>query len=70
MKPEYDSPHHPGPLHVVPSPAAPKATERSDKDKPVEQDPAVERGERLDTGKTIQRGGKTSEKVKGATEQP
>lgn len=61
---------HPGPLEVVPSPADRSATERPPEDHPVEQEPAVERGERLDTGKTIQRGGKTSGKVKGAAEQP
>jgi hypothetical protein len=38
-------------------------------DAPVEQDPAVERGERIDTGKTIHRGGKTTGYVPGATEQ-
>lgn len=32
-------------------------------------DPAAERGERNDTGKTIQRGGKSKGKVPGATEQ-
>jgi hypothetical protein len=37
-------------------------------DSPVEQDPAVERGERIDTGKTIARGGKTDGHVPGATE--
>jgi hypothetical protein len=36
----------------------------------VEADPAVERGERIDTGKTIARGGKESGHVPGATEQP
>jgi hypothetical protein len=37
-------------------------------DHPVEEDPAVERGERIDTGKTIARGGKESGHVPGATE--
>jgi hypothetical protein len=37
-------------------------------DHPVEQDPAVERGERIRTGKTIARGGKTSGHVPGASE--
>jgi len=31
-----------------------------------EADPAVERGERIDTGKTIARGGKTHGEVPGA----
>jgi hypothetical protein len=35
---------------------------------PTEKDPAVERGERLDTGKTIARAGKTTGVVPGATE--
>jgi len=39
-------------------------------DHPVEQDPAVERGERIHTGKTIARGGKEDGNVPGATEQP
>jgi hypothetical protein len=34
----------------------------------VEEEPAVERGERIDTGKTIARGGKTTGHVPGATE--
>jgi len=35
-----------------------------------EKDPAAERGERIDTGKTIARGGKESGPVPGATERP
>lgn len=38
-------------------------------DHPVEQDLAVERGERIATGKTIARGGKETGHVPGATEQ-
>jgi hypothetical protein len=34
-----------------------------------ETTPAEERGERIDTGKTIARGGKTTGHVEGATEQ-
>jgi hypothetical protein len=37
-------------------------------DHPLEKDPAVERGERIDTGKTIHRGGKHTGHVPGATE--
>ena len=37
---------------------------------PVEEDLAVERGERIDTGKTIARGGKETGHVPGANEQP
>jgi hypothetical protein len=37
---------------------------------PVEEEAAVERGERIDTGKTIARGGKEPGHVPGATEQP
>jgi hypothetical protein len=37
---------------------------------PIEEEPAVERGERIDTGKTIARGGKETGHVPGATEQP
>lgn len=39
-------------------------------DHPVEEDAAVERGERIDTGKTISRGGKDAGHVPGATGQP
>ena len=56
------------------------ATEPTKKPRPAEHpltpqaepttDPATERGERIDTGKTIQRGGKTEGKVPGAEEQP
>jgi hypothetical protein len=37
-------------------------------DHAVEEQPAVERGERIDTGKTIARGGKTTGPVPGAQE--
>ena len=40
-----------------------------DRQKPV-QDEAAERGERLQTGKTIARGGKTEGKVPGASKDP
>ena len=36
-------------------------------DEPIEADPAVERGERIQTGKAIARGGGGSAPVKGAT---
>jgi hypothetical protein len=49
-------------------PADPHGTGTADR--PVEEDPAVERGERIDTGKTIARGGKETGHVPGATEQP
>lgn len=39
-------------------------------DHPLENDPAVERGERLATSKDIARGGKTEGFVPGASEQP
>lgn len=39
----------------------------SKEDPPVEQEPAVERGERIATGKAIARGGKSHGKVAGAT---
>jgi hypothetical protein len=35
----------------------------------IEDDPAVERGERIDTGKDIARGGKEKGKVPGATDE-
>jgi hypothetical protein len=47
----------------------PRPSERKTADHPLEEDPAVERGERIDTGKTIYRGGKESGHVPGATEQ-
>ena len=37
---------------------------------PPPEDPAVERGERIETGKNIARGGKTTGNVPGATQQP
>ncbi|MFO0877456.1 MAG: hypothetical protein U0840_08780 [Gemmataceae bacterium] len=39
-------------------------------DLPVEKDPAVERGERINIGKSIARGGKEDGDIAGATEQP
>jgi hypothetical protein len=42
-------------------------SERAD-DPPVGQDAAVERGERIEDGKTIARGGKTDGHVPGATQ--
>jgi hypothetical protein len=44
--------------------------EKATGDHPLEEHPAVERGERIDTGKTIARGGKATGHVPGATEQP
>lgn len=41
--------------------------DQPDRDK-IENDPAVERGERVNTAKHIARGGKTSGHVPGATE--
>jgi hypothetical protein len=38
-------------------------------DHPLEKEPAVERGERIETGKSIARGGKDTGHVPGATEQ-
>ena len=51
-------------------PAPPKNTpeERNDADLPVEEQPAVERGERIDAGKTIARGGRETGRVPGAEE--
>ena len=49
------------------------ANELGKKGKPgpdVEKQPAVERGERIDTGKAIHRGGKPRGHVPGATGQP
>lgn len=39
-------------------------------DHPAEGEPAVERGERIHTGKTVARGGQDAGHVPGATEQP
>ena len=47
----------------------PASGEENIGDHPAEQDPAVERGERIQTGKAIARGGKESGHVPGATEQ-
>lgn len=44
--------------------------DRPPEDQPVEQEAAVERGERIDTGKDIARGGKRQGHVPGATPQP
>jgi len=44
-----------------PNPSPPKEKEKVDK-----VDPAVERGERMETGKTIARGGKKKGPVPGA----
>jgi hypothetical protein len=50
--------------------APPKNTpeERNDADFPVEEQPAVDRGERIDAGKTIARGGHETGRVPGAEE--
>lgn len=45
-----------------------KPEERNDADLPVEELPAVERGERIDAGKTIARGGRETGRVPGAEE--
>ena len=44
-----------------------KTAKPSPIDEPVEADPAVERGERIQTGKAIARGGGGDAPVKGAT---
>jgi hypothetical protein len=49
-------------------PHQPRADDQPAK-KPPEGDPAVERGERLATGKAIARGGNRTGQVPGATEQ-
>ena len=54
----------PGP---TPGPRGRGTAGRRAENVPVEKDPAVERGERIDTGKTIARGGKTTGTVPGAT---
>jgi hypothetical protein len=46
-----------------------QATERETNAPPTEADAAAERGERIETGKMIHRGGKSSGHVPGATEQ-
>jgi hypothetical protein len=51
-------------------PHQPETERKPPGDPPVEEEPAVERGERIDTGKTIARGGKETGHVPGATEQP
>jgi len=43
--------------------------ERDDANRPVEEQPAVERGERIDAGKTIARGGHDQGRVPGADDQ-
>lgn len=50
-----------------PSSTSPDRT-KEEPGRSVEEDPAVERGERIATGKQIARGGKTSGDVDGATE--
>jgi hypothetical protein len=57
-----DRPRHPSRQSTFPH-------DKGQTDHPVEKDPAVERGERIDTGKTIHRGGKSTGHVPGATEQ-
>ena len=47
---------------------APPKNTPDDADHPVEEDPAVERGERIDAGKTIARGGRETGRVPGAEE--
>jgi hypothetical protein len=42
--------------------------ERNDAELPVDENPAAQRGERLDAGKTIARGGHETGKVPGAEE--
>jgi hypothetical protein len=49
-------------------PLTPPKTPPSGQDHPLEEDPAVERGERIDTGKTIARGGKERGHVPGASQ--
>jgi len=51
-----------------PRPDAPREGDTTDH--PTEEEPAVERGERIDTGKTIARGGKETGHVPGATGRP
>jgi len=41
---------------------------RDDAERPVDEQPSVERGERIDAGKTIARGGHESGRVPGAEE--
>lgn len=55
--------HSPVPPNPTPGTAAPTTTQKT------ELSPAEERGERIDTGKAIARGGKTTGDVPGATEQ-
>jgi hypothetical protein len=55
------------PLHRPKQPIFPQ--DKGKADHSLEEDPAVERGERIDTGKTIHRGGKNAGYVPGATEQ-
>jgi hypothetical protein len=50
------------------SPPRIEPDERDDADLPVEEEPAVDRGERLDAGKTIARGGHETGRVPGAEE--
>jgi hypothetical protein len=48
-------------------PAKKQAAQPAPSDAPIEADPAVERGERIQTGKAIARGGGGDAPVKGAT---
>lgn len=45
-----------------------KTTDNENPEDKGEEQPSVERGERLDTGKTIARGGKSEGKVPGTNE--
>ena len=46
----------------------PNNEQKKGKDHPLDEDPAVERGERIGVGKEIHRGGKESGNVPGAME--
>ena len=58
----------PGPVRPLPD-VATTPDGRPEHVELLEEDPAVERGERLHTSKTIARGGKTDGAVPGATPQ-
>ena len=60
-KPNSSHDHHQDEDHPTPDPASVEQTEL---------DPAVERGERIDTGKQIARAGKTNGPVPGAESSP
>jgi hypothetical protein len=55
--------HSPVPPNPTPGTSSPTTTQKT------ELTPDQERGERIDTGKTIARGGKTTGHVPGVTEQ-